>query len=235
MGPKHQVAFEAIKSIVVSHDCLTTIDHLDSEGKIFVTTDTSDFHSGAVLSFGKDWESVHPVAFDSMTFEGAELNYPVHEKEMLAIIRVLKKWWADLFGSAFTIFTDHKTLEKFDSQHDLSCQQARWMEFMLQFDAKIVYIKGDDNSVADVLSCLPTMTIPDTSTALTTACAPYEFCPYDDELASVNVVLPALQVSPWRSAHCLAYSSVPDCDSIAATLKIAANPELKKSLTEGYC
>ena len=89
---EHQSAFEAIKAIVVSRDCLTTIDHSDLTRRIFVTTDASNFHSGAVLSFGKTWETACLVAFDSMTFKGAKLNYPVHEKEMLAIIRALKKW-----------------------------------------------------------------------------------------------------------------------------------------------
>ena len=107
---KHQFAFEAIKAIVVSHDCLMTIDHSDTTQKIFITTDASDVWSGVVLSFGKTWETAHPVAFDSMTFKGAELNYPVHEKEMLAIIRALWKWRADLVGLPFTIFTDHKHL-----------------------------------------------------------------------------------------------------------------------------
>ena len=89
-----------------------------------------------------------------MTFKGAELNYPVHEKEMLAIIQALHKWQADLVSSSFTIFTDHKTLKNFDTQPDLSCQQACWMEFMSQFYTKIVYIKGEENNIADALSCL---------------------------------------------------------------------------------
>ena len=54
---EHQFAFEAVKAIVVSRDCLTTIDHSDPVSKIFITTDASDFCSGAVLSFGKTWES----------------------------------------------------------------------------------------------------------------------------------------------------------------------------------
>jgi RNase H-like domain found in reverse transcriptase len=60
-----------------------------------------------------------PVAFDSMQLKGAEKNYPVHEKELLVIIRVLRKWRADLLGTHFYVYTDHRTLENFDTQKDL--------------------------------------------------------------------------------------------------------------------
>ena len=117
----YQDSFNAIKAIVVSRECLTTIDLTKlPDHKIFVTTDASDKHSGTVLSFGTTWASARPVAFDSMTFKGTELNYPVHEKELLAIIRALKKWWVDLLGSPFFIYTDHKTLQNFNTQKDLS-------------------------------------------------------------------------------------------------------------------
>lgn len=40
---EHQIAFDAIKKLVVSADCLTVIDHLNpGENKIFVTTDASN-------------------------------------------------------------------------------------------------------------------------------------------------------------------------------------------------
>lgn len=90
-------AFELIKKLVVSRECLTVIDHDDpGDNKIFVTTDASDWHTGAVLSFGPTWETARPVAFDSMQLKGAELNYPVHEKELLGIICALRGWtlWA---------------------------------------------------------------------------------------------------------------------------------------------
>jgi len=91
--PRYQLAFDAIKTIVTSQECLTTITFDEMpHNKIFVTTDTSDKQSGAVLSFGPTWDTACPVAFDSMTFKGAELNYPIHEKELLAVIRALKKW-----------------------------------------------------------------------------------------------------------------------------------------------
>jgi hypothetical protein len=84
---KYQDAFEAIKRIVVSRECLTIIDHTKTPGmKIFVTTDASERATGAVLSFGTTWETARPVAFESMMLKGVELHYPVHEKELLAIL-----------------------------------------------------------------------------------------------------------------------------------------------------
>ena len=153
---KHQTAFDNIKRLATSPACLTTIDlALIPDNKIFVTTDASDYGSGAMLSFGKTYETARPVAYDSRSFKGAELNYPVHEKELLAIIRALAKWRTDLLGHAFEVWTDHRTLEHFQTQRDLSRRQARWMEFLSQFDVTICYLPGDQNNVADALSRLP--------------------------------------------------------------------------------
>lgn len=78
----HQVAFDEIKTLVTSPACLTMIDPvLMPSHKIFVTTDASNTSSGAILSFGPTFETTWPVTYKSCSFKGAELNYPVHEKE----------------------------------------------------------------------------------------------------------------------------------------------------------
>jgi len=152
----HEAAFLGIKSLVLSADCLTTIDHVNpGPNHIFVTCDASDWRTGAVLSFGETWETARPVAYESQQLNDAQRNYPVHEKELLAIIRALDKWRVDLLGSHITIVTDHRTLEAFDLQRDLSCRQCRWQEFLSQYDYTIVYVPGEDNCVADALSRLP--------------------------------------------------------------------------------
>jgi RNase H-like domain found in reverse transcriptase len=69
--------------------------------------------SGALLSFSPTWKSTQLVVFNSCTFKGAELNYPIHEKELLAIIQALKKWHTDLVESPFFIFTEYRMLENF--------------------------------------------------------------------------------------------------------------------------
>ena len=123
---EHQQAFDGIKSLVVGTDCLTSIDHDNmSENQVFVTCDSSDWRTGAVLSYGLTWETACPVAFDSMALKATQLNYLVHEKELLAIICALQKWRSDLLSVPITIYTDHRTLENFDQQKDLSQCQAR--------------------------------------------------------------------------------------------------------------
>ena len=111
--------------------------------------------SDAVLSFGLTWESAHPVVYDSMTFKGPELNYPVHEKELLAIMHALRKWKVDLLGLEFLVYTDHKTLLNFDREKDMSRWQLHWMEELSIYNCQFVYVKGEENTVADTLSCLP--------------------------------------------------------------------------------
>ena len=96
-----------------------------------------------------------------MQLKAAEKNYPVHEKELLAIIHALKKWRSDLLGTHFYVYTDHRTLENFDTQKDLSRRQLRWQEFVSQYDMTITYIRSKDNTVADALSCLPPNCFPD--------------------------------------------------------------------------
>ena len=88
---EHQTAFESIKCLVLSADCLTVIDYKDKESNIYVTTDASDHRTGAILSFGKTWETARPVAYNSYQLNDTKKNYPIHEKELLAIVKSLKK------------------------------------------------------------------------------------------------------------------------------------------------
>jgi len=56
---EHQYVFDSIKALVISSDCLTVIDHENpSDNKFFVTSDASDWQTGAVLSFGPTWKTV---------------------------------------------------------------------------------------------------------------------------------------------------------------------------------
>ena len=65
-----------------------------------IEADSSDFASGAVLSQQLPGEEKwHPVAFYSKSLSPVEWNYEIHDKEMLAIIRVLEEWRHFLEGA----------------------------------------------------------------------------------------------------------------------------------------
>lgn len=104
---EHNHAFESSKELVTSIDCLVVIDYADLSKWIFITTDASDHRTGAVLSWEETWETSCPVTFNSYQLNAAEKNYPVHEKEMLAIIKALKTWRTTLLGNHFEVYTDH--------------------------------------------------------------------------------------------------------------------------------
>ena len=65
-----------------------------------------------------------------------ERNYEIHDKEMLAIIRVLDEWRHFLEGAPrkFEIWTDHKNLEYFMTAKKLNRCQARWSLTLARFD-----------------------------------------------------------------------------------------------------
>jgi RNase H-like domain found in reverse transcriptase len=123
----------------------------DSSKPYIVTCDASDIGIGAVLEQEGEHGS-HPVAFASRKLSSAEMNYPVHEREFLAIVYALNEWRPYLHGSLFIIKPDHHPLRYLDTQSDLSKRHMRWMETLQEYDYEILYVQGKFNVVADALS-----------------------------------------------------------------------------------
>ncbi|KAE8205032.1 hypothetical protein CF327_g7674, partial [Tilletia walkeri] len=122
---------------------------------IRVSTDSSDFGIGGVLEqkFDNRW---HPVAFESRKLTPAERNYPIREKELLAVVHCLTVWRLYLEDvENFEVLTDHHSLQYFKTQKELNKRQARWQELLCNFTYTIKYIPGPSNSVPDALSRRP--------------------------------------------------------------------------------
>ena len=85
----------------------------------------------------------------------AERKYPVHEKELLAVIHALRTWRCYLEGRKCRLITDHASLQFIQTQPSLTPRQARWWETLASYDLEILYRSGDTNVVADALSRRP--------------------------------------------------------------------------------
>ena len=79
--------------------------------------DASDYTLTTIPSIVNEENKVHPVTFHFHTFTVVELNYDIHDKELLAIFEAFKIWWHYLESPAYTIniVTDHKNLMYFST------------------------------------------------------------------------------------------------------------------------
>ena len=57
-----------------------------------------------------------------------------------------------MIGKPFVVKTDNVAASYFASQPKLSAKQARWQDFLAEFDMTIEYRPGRHNAVADALS-----------------------------------------------------------------------------------
>lgn len=105
-------------------------------------TDSSGYCVGGILS---QWVEgvLRPCAYYSKKNRPAECNYEIYDKEMLAIIRCLEEWEAELKSvGEFKILTDHKNLEYFTTLRKLSERQMRWQLILSKFRPIIQYRPG---------------------------------------------------------------------------------------------
>ncbi|KAM4065521.1 reverse transcriptase (RNA-dependent DNA polymerase) [Hirsutella rhossiliensis] len=144
MGRQSQRSFECIKTTITQEPVLTTFD---PERQIELETDASDFALGAQIGQKDDEGRLRPIAFYSKKLHGAELNYPIYDKEFLAIIQAFKEFRHYLLGSKHKIkvYTDHKNISHFATTQQLNGRQIRWAECLSEFDYEIIHRKGTEN------------------------------------------------------------------------------------------
>ena len=119
-----QNSFNALKAAFLTAPVLV---HPNPTRPFQVETDASDFSIGVVLSQPNDDGTLHPVAFYSRKFTTSEINYPVYDKELAAIITAFTEWRPYLAGAQhhIQVLTDHKNLIYFTTSHTLNRWQAR--------------------------------------------------------------------------------------------------------------
>ena len=63
----------------------------NSRRLIIMKADASDQVLDSVLSQKNELENLHSVAFHSHKFTDSELNYEIHDKKLLAIVKAFKQ------------------------------------------------------------------------------------------------------------------------------------------------
>ncbi|KAG2773207.1 Transposon Tf2-6 polyprotein [Phytophthora cactorum] len=150
---QHQDAFESIKASLPQAPVLA----LPDETKPFsVVCDASDYAIGcALLQTDADGHE-RVISFQSRQLKAAKRNYPVHDKELLAMKYALVKFRVHLLGfRPFVIYTDHASLRTATNSPHLSQRMARWLSFFAEYNFRVECKPGKINVLADALSRRP--------------------------------------------------------------------------------
>jgi len=133
-----QTAFEELKRRFTTAPILA---HFDPTRQVIIESDASDIALGAVLSQRDEANRLHPVAFHTRKFQPAEINYEIHDKELLAIVDAFKHWRRYCEGAMHQIqvFSDHQNLKYFTTTKVLNRRQARWAQELAGNDFRIYY------------------------------------------------------------------------------------------------
>jgi len=147
----HQKAFTTLIQKLITHPVLIWPDFTK---RFTIVPDASGNAIGGVLCQDQG-NGLQPVAYKSRKLLKAERNYPVHEQELLAILYCCKQWRHYIMGTKVQVQTDHAPLRYLHTQPTLSTRQARWLDFLAEYELDITPIPGKDNIVADALSRRP--------------------------------------------------------------------------------
>ena len=88
--------------------------------------DASDTAIGAVLG-QQDGQAPYAVYYISKNLAPAELNYTVTEKEFLAIIYTINKFWHYIIGYPTFVYIDHSAIKYLMNKLVTNARVTRWL------------------------------------------------------------------------------------------------------------
>ncbi|XP_065204117.1 uncharacterized protein K02A2.6-like [Planococcus citri] len=157
--------FEHLKTLITSDRILV---HFDPSVPVTLACDACEYGIGAVLFHNYPDGRTRLISTASRTLTPAEKNYSVIDREALAIIFGIDKFYKYLYGRHFTLQCDHQPLERlFGEKSELpklaASRLVRWAIQLSAFDYTFKYVPGKKNCLADTLSRLPVPGINPTS------------------------------------------------------------------------
>jgi RNase H-like domain found in reverse transcriptase/Reverse transcriptase (RNA-dependent DNA polymerase) len=164
---KCTIAVKKLKRIVTSEPVLVPPD---LTRQFILEVDTSQYATGAILHQAdlelKDKKGnpiLQPCGYHAKTFSGTKQNYPIYNREYMAIMRGLKHWDHLLWGPKehkTIVITDHANLQYYRHPHKIGSHISGYIAKWEEYPIILMYKPGITNW-ADSLSRWPDFT-PDT-------------------------------------------------------------------------
>jgi len=126
--------------------------YFDGRKKSTLSVDASKYGPGTVV-----FQNDHPIGYCSSALTTTQKRYSQIEKELLAVVNGCKKFHYFLYGTDFTIETDHKLFLGLMNKPipSLLPRHQRMMMELLRYNFKLVHVPGKKMFIADTLSRAP--------------------------------------------------------------------------------
>ncbi|KAG3253665.1 hypothetical protein PI124_g1761 [Phytophthora idaei] len=145
-----QQAFDAVKQGFTEAPIVVVAGQ---DRPFHVVCDASNFAVGCALMQPDHEDRDAVVYYQSRQLKPAERNYPVYDKELLAMKYALA---VNLLGSGpFVVYTDNASLRTAVKSPRVPQWMARWLSFFADYDSRVENKPGRLNVVADALSRRP--------------------------------------------------------------------------------
>ena len=153
-------AFRALKQACMSTPVLAFADYTK---EFLLETDVSKEGLGALLSQRQVDGQYHLVAYGSLALMAHERNYHSTKLELLVLKwAVMEHFKEYLPYQPFLVRTDNNPLTYIMTTPNLDTTGHQWVGALVRFNFQLEYQKGQDNTVADVLSQITTLLSPET-------------------------------------------------------------------------
>lgn len=129
----------------------------DINKPIYIETDASYQGIGATLKQPQSDGLLQPVAYFSRKLSATEAKLDIIHLECKAIKDAIKYWQYYLIGREFSVCSDHKPLENLRTKSRTDEILGDLIHYLSQFNFKIIYKKGKENILADMLSRNPVL------------------------------------------------------------------------------
>lgn len=148
-------AFKSLVEIISSNPVLSFPDW---KLKFELCCDASHLGTGSIL-YQRDptlpkKTQLRVIGYQSHTFSSAEINYPVTDKECLAVKLAVGYFQSYLEAKPFLVHTDHQALSNLMSMTGTKGRLARWQMSLMGYDMTINHRKGSELQDADAISRL---------------------------------------------------------------------------------
>jgi len=132
--------------------------------KVFILhTDWSALGIGAILGQLDEEGKEYVITYASRSNNKAENNYSSYEGECLAVVWVVIHFRPYLYGTNFTLYTDHLPIKWLMTNDKLTSKLARWVIILQEYEFKVIHRPGITHQNADTMSRRPLITSEDFS------------------------------------------------------------------------